>query len=97
MCKCIVVTLLLAVFGLAANSASAAGFSSLEERMSQSEFHAAGLDKLSPTELNALNEWLRTHNAAATTLVMAVILCWMLPDVFHRALLWTRIARRATL
>ena len=72
MCKCIVVTFLLAVFGLAANSAnsaSAAGFSSLEERMSQSEFHAAGLDKLSPTELNALNEWLRTHNAATTTLV----------------------------
>src|SRR5207342_2835934 len=69
MCKCIVVTLLLAIFGLAANSASAAGFSSLEERMSQSEFHAAGLDKLSPAELNALNEWLRAHNATTTTLV----------------------------
>lgn len=69
MCKCIVVTLLLAVFGLSTHFASAAGFSSLEERMSQSEFHAAGLDKLSPSELNALNEWMRTHNAATTTLV----------------------------
>jgi hypothetical protein len=69
MCKCIVVTFLLAVFGLTAGSAGAAGFSSLEERMSQSEFRAAGLDKLSPTELNALNEWLRAHNATTTTLV----------------------------
>ena len=69
MYKCIVVTLLLAVFGLTTGFARAAGFSSLEERMSQSEFRAAGLDKLSPSELNALNEWLRTHNAATTTLV----------------------------
>jgi hypothetical protein len=69
MCKCIVVTLLLTIFGLTANSAGAAGFSSLEERMSQSEFHAAGLDRLSPAELNALNEWLRAHNATTTTLV----------------------------
>jgi hypothetical protein len=65
MYKCIVVTFLLIVAG----STYAAGFSSLEERMSQSEFRAAGLDKLSPSELNALNEWLRTHNAATTTLV----------------------------
>ena len=34
-------------------------FSSLEERMSSSEFAAAGLDKLSPEELARLNEWLR--------------------------------------
>ena len=69
MYKGIVVTLLLAIFGLSTHSASAAGFSSLEERMSQSEFHASGLDKLSPSELNALNEWLRAHNATTTTLV----------------------------
>jgi hypothetical protein len=69
MYKCIVVTLLLAVLGFVAGSAGAAGFSSLEERMSQSEFRAAGLDKLSPNELNALNEWLRVHNATTTTLV----------------------------
>ena len=52
---------------VAVGVASAAGFSSLEERMSQSEFHAAGLDKLSPDELKTLDEWLRTHNAAGTT------------------------------
>ena len=50
-------------------AASAADFSSLEERMSQAEFHAAGLDRLSPDELKALNEWLRVHNTATTKLV----------------------------
>jgi hypothetical protein len=33
----------------------------LEERMSQAEFHAAGLDKLSPEELSQLNAWLGAH------------------------------------
>ncbi|MEO8801879.1 MAG: hypothetical protein ABI304_03400 [Rudaea sp.] len=35
--------------------------------MSQSEFHAAGLDKLSPDELKTLDAWLRTHLATAAT------------------------------
>ncbi len=39
-------------------------FSSLEERMSYNEFKAAGLDKLSPEELQKLNEWLRDRAAA---------------------------------
>lgn len=39
----------------------ASEFSSLEERMSAAEFRAAGLDKLSPAELEALNQWLRTR------------------------------------
>jgi hypothetical protein len=69
MYKRIVVIFSLAVFGLATGVAGAAGFSSLEERMSQSEFHAAGLDKLSPAELSALNEWMRAHNAAPTIMV----------------------------
>jgi hypothetical protein len=63
MYKGIVVTLSTLVVVLASSLSSAAGFSSLEERMSQSEFRAAGLDKLSPEELKALNDWLRTHNA----------------------------------
>jgi hypothetical protein len=68
MYKCIVVTIF--VIGLAfATAAGAAGFSSLEERMSQSEFHAAGLDKLSPEELKLLDDWLRTHYATTTTYV----------------------------
>jgi hypothetical protein len=69
MYKGIVVTLSAAVLSLIAGMAQAAGFSSLEERMSQNEFHAAGLDKLGPDELRALNEWLRTHNSVVTTVV----------------------------
>lgn len=33
----------------------------LEERMSQAEFRAAGLDRLSPDELAQLNRWLAEH------------------------------------
>ncbi|HEY0178586.1 MAG TPA: hypothetical protein VGC30_03010 [Dokdonella sp.] len=36
----------------------------LEERMSQAEFRAAGLDKLSPEELRSLNQWLQAHGGA---------------------------------
>ena len=68
MYKCIVVTVSLAALA-AVSAASAAGFSSLEERMSQDQFHAAGLDKLSPDELKSLDDWLRTHYASTTTLV----------------------------
>ncbi|HKE48230.1 MAG TPA: hypothetical protein VKB52_09195 [Rhodanobacteraceae bacterium] len=38
--------------------------STLEERMSQADFRAAGLDHLSPEQLKYLNEWLRTHGGA---------------------------------
>jgi hypothetical protein len=39
-------------------------FSTVEERMTGKEFTAAGLDKLSPEELAALNNWLRAHSVA---------------------------------
>lgn len=52
-----------------AGFARAEQFSSLEERMSQSEFHAAGLDKLSPDELKSLNTWLQAHYGTQTTYV----------------------------
>jgi hypothetical protein len=68
MYKCIVVTLA-AALAMAAGSACGAGFSSLEERMSQSEFHAAGLDKLSAEEIKSLDDWLRAHYATTTTYV----------------------------
>lgn len=45
--------------------ATGAEFSSLEERMSDSEFKAAGLDKLTPEELASLNAWLQ-HRTAGT-------------------------------
>jgi hypothetical protein len=48
----------LVLFALASSAASAQEFSTLEERMSAKEFKAAGLDKLSPEELAALNAWL---------------------------------------
>lgn len=40
------------------------GFSTIEERMTGKEFTAAGLDKLSPEQLAALNDWLRSHSVA---------------------------------
>ena len=43
--------------------------STLEERMSQSDFRAAGLDHLSPEQLKYLNEWLRTHGAGSVQVV----------------------------
>lgn len=45
-------------------AAHAAEFSTLEERMKQSEFNAAGLGKLTPDELKSLNDWLRVHGLA---------------------------------
>lgn len=47
-----------------AGTAAAAEFSSLEEKMSTQEFQAAGLEKLSPEELAALNAWLQQRLAA---------------------------------
>jgi hypothetical protein len=41
----------------------------LEKRMSQAEFHATGLDKLSPEELSRLNAWLQTHGRVITKVV----------------------------
>ena len=41
---------------------AADGFSSLEEQMTGKEFSAAGLDKLTPAELDALNAWIRSHS-----------------------------------
>ena len=40
------------------------GFSSLEEQMSGKEFTATGLDKLTPEELRALNNWIRSRSVA---------------------------------
>ncbi|UXI67210.1 hypothetical protein [Tahibacter amnicola] len=55
-----VLTLALALSG----TATAAEFSTLEERMSRKEFDAAGLGRLSAEELKALNDWLRVNGLA---------------------------------
>jgi hypothetical protein len=58
---------LLAMLVLTAATAASAQTPSptLEERMSQAEFHSAGLDKLSPQELQQLNGWLQSHGGAS--------------------------------
>lgn len=43
---------------------AASGFSTLEERMTGNEFQETGLNKLTASELSALNEWLRRHSVA---------------------------------
>jgi hypothetical protein len=47
---------------------AAEGFSSLEEQMTGSEYSASGLDKLTPEELAALNNWIRNHSVATLDL-----------------------------
>ena len=56
-------TALLAITLAMALPAAGADFSSLEERMTDAEFRAAGLDKLTPEELAALNAWLQRRTA----------------------------------
>ncbi len=53
--------------------ALAQSFSTVEERMSAADFHAAGLDKLSAEELAALNTWLRDHVGDGTASTTPVI------------------------
>ena len=48
-------------FSLIATAAIAKEFSSAEEQMSSRDFKAAGLEKLSPEELAALNAWIRSN------------------------------------
>ena len=56
----------LALSLLALSAIAAETTPTLEERMSKGEFHAAGLDKLSPAELKSLNDWLGGHAIVKT-------------------------------
>lgn len=49
---------------LCAAAQSSPNFSSLEERMSAADFRRAGLDKLTPEELAALNAWLQARETS---------------------------------
>ncbi len=62
----------LVLFSLAAGAASAQQFSTLEERMTYAEFKAAGLEKLTPEELAALNSWLAGKSSGAVAATPAV-------------------------
>ncbi|HEX7325804.1 MAG TPA: hypothetical protein VF292_10705 [Rhodanobacteraceae bacterium] len=65
--------MLLAVLALLVTAlpAFAQQFSSLEERMSAADFKAAGLNKLTPQQLQFLDEWLRTHEQVKSVPVSA--------------------------
>lgn len=63
----------LVLFTLASGAAFAQQFSSLEERMTEAEFKAAGLDKLSAEELAALNSWLAPRVGARAGAVGAAV------------------------
>lgn len=56
---------------LCAGVAMSQQFSSLEERMTGSEFKSAGLDKSSPEQLASLNAWLRQDRASAPVAAVA--------------------------
>lgn len=64
-CRFGVLAALVLLFSAA--TARAVTFSTLEERMSASQFKAAGLDKLSPEELATLNAWLQGNAVPAGT------------------------------
>jgi hypothetical protein len=53
-------------------SAAAEGFSSLEEQMTGKDFSATGLDKLTDSELAALNAWIRARSLATLDAPAAV-------------------------
>ena len=59
--KILIVLLFLSV---TLSALAAEGFSSLEEQMTGKEFTTSGLDKLSPQELDVLNDWIRKHSVA---------------------------------
>ncbi|WP_395683461.1 hypothetical protein [Dokdonella sp.] len=63
----------------------------LEERMSQAEFHAAGLDKLSADELAQLNAWLGAHGGATTKYVTASGAPVFYPDSVEREAIETHL------
>jgi hypothetical protein len=54
-------SLALILFTAASVASAQTSSPTLEERMSRAEFQAAGLEKLSPQELQQLNAWIETH------------------------------------
>lgn len=58
--------LILGLLVAAGGSAFAQSAPTLEERMSQADFSAAGLDRLSPEQLRFLNEWLGSKGISAS-------------------------------
>jgi len=59
-----ILPLIILTLVFSASAAAQQAFSSLEEQMKGKEFEAAGLHKLTPEELAALNHWIRSHSVA---------------------------------
>lgn len=66
-----ITSLALTLLLVAASAAAQTQSPTLEERMSQAEFREAGLDKLSPEELQRLNAWLQAHGGTQPKYVTA--------------------------
>ncbi len=62
-------SLALILFATASVAGAQTAAPTLEERMSQAEFHATGLDKLSAQELQQLNAWLDAHGGSTVKYV----------------------------
>ncbi len=56
--------LLVLIFAVTSPVFGQQAFSSLEEQMTGAEYKATGVDKLTPQELVALNNWIRAHSVA---------------------------------
>lgn len=67
MCTSRLLALLIGTLAFA--SLHAQQYTPLQQRMSAAEFKAAGLDKLSPAELQSLDAWLHTHGKVETRIV----------------------------
>ena len=80
-----------ALLALCCVSVQAQQASTLQQRMSSSEFKAAGLDKLSPQELQSLDGWLAAHGKTITKIVDAGGKPVFYPDEHKRARINTHI------
>jgi hypothetical protein len=58
------ITALIILLPLSAGVLAQSQTPTFEERMSQAEFKAAGLEKLTPEELKVLNEWIQTKGVS---------------------------------
>jgi len=56
--------LIILIIAFCGSAVAQQAFSSLEEQMTGKEFDAAGLEKLTPDELAALNNWIRSRSLA---------------------------------
>jgi len=56
--------LTIVILALSSSAFGQQAFSSVEEQMTGAEYKASGLDKLTPEELAALNNWVRAHSLA---------------------------------